>query len=278
VARHRFLRSTQIAALVDRSLDRTNDRLSRLFHAGYLDRPRAQLDYYPTSGSAPMVYALADHGAQLLSELRGIEVANPEWSKKNSEAGRPFIEHQLEIMDFYVALQRAIRTRGNMQLIDADELAANVPVRGSRNPFAQRAALFHGRVEHDVGIIPDLVFGIRFTDGSRRCFMVEIDRGTMPIERADIRQTSFERKMRAYLTAYAEKQHEQRFGWKAYRVLVVTTNERRRNAMMDVSENVAVQNSPGGSLFFFATRDQLRACDPFMLRWQVTGGRSQSIV
>ena len=47
LARHRFLRSTHIAALVGRSLDRTNDRLSRLFHAGYIDRPRAQLDYYP---------------------------------------------------------------------------------------------------------------------------------------------------------------------------------------------------------------------------------------
>src|SRR6266700_345532 len=60
LARHRFLRSTQIAALVQRSLDRTNDRLCRLFHAGYIDRPRAQLENFPTTGSAPMVYALAD--------------------------------------------------------------------------------------------------------------------------------------------------------------------------------------------------------------------------
>src|SRR6266404_4916083 len=76
LARHRFLRSTHIAALVGRSLDRTNDRLSRLFHAGYLDRPRAQLDYYPTSGSAPMVYALANRGARLLIERYGIDFAN----------------------------------------------------------------------------------------------------------------------------------------------------------------------------------------------------------
>src|SRR4051812_13504434 len=65
LAHHRFLRSTHIAALVGRSLDRTNDRLSRLFHAGYVDRPRAQLDYYPDRGAAPMVYALADRGARL---------------------------------------------------------------------------------------------------------------------------------------------------------------------------------------------------------------------
>src|SRR5204862_5363678 len=66
LAHHRFLRSTHIAALTSRSLDRVNDRLSRLFHAGYIDRPRAQLDYYTTKGSEPFVYALADRGARLL--------------------------------------------------------------------------------------------------------------------------------------------------------------------------------------------------------------------
>src|SRR5258708_6312855 len=76
LARHRFLRSTQIAALINRSVDRTNDRLCRLFHAGYIDRPRAQLDYYPTSGSAPMVYALGDLGARLLAERDGAKMAN----------------------------------------------------------------------------------------------------------------------------------------------------------------------------------------------------------
>src|SRR5437868_978000 len=68
IARHRFVKSTHIASLVGRSLDRTNDRLSRLFHAGYIDRPRAQAEYHPTSGSAPMVYAIADRGARLLAE------------------------------------------------------------------------------------------------------------------------------------------------------------------------------------------------------------------
>ena len=105
IARYRFLRSTHIAALIGRSLDRTNDRLAKLFHAGYLDRPRAQLDYYPTAGSAPIAYALADRGARLLAGRYGIAFSNLEWSRKNREVGRPFIEHQLEITDFYLALQ-----------------------------------------------------------------------------------------------------------------------------------------------------------------------------
>src|ERR1700682_3863162 len=91
LARHRFMRSTHIATLVGRSLDRTNDRLAKLFHAGYIDRPRAQLDYYPTTGSSPIAYALAERGARLLIEHDGMEFANVEWSRRNRGAGRPFI-------------------------------------------------------------------------------------------------------------------------------------------------------------------------------------------
>ena len=67
---------TLVRAVQRRSLDRTNDRLLRLFHAGYVDRPRAQLDYYPTAGSSPIAYALADRGARLLIQRDGIEFAN----------------------------------------------------------------------------------------------------------------------------------------------------------------------------------------------------------
>jgi plasmid stabilization system protein ParE len=87
LARHRFLRSPHIAALVGRSLDRTNDRLLRFFHAGYLDRPRAQLDRFP-SGSPHIVYALADRGARLLIECDGIDLANQPLGAANL-ASRP---------------------------------------------------------------------------------------------------------------------------------------------------------------------------------------------
>ena len=270
LARHRFLRSVHIAALVGRSLDRTNDRLSRLYHAGYLDRPRAQLDYYPTAGSAPMVYALADRGARLLIERDGVSFANVEWSRKNREAGRPFIEHQLEIMDFYVALQCAARERSDLRIMHAVELVSKFPDQSvnPRNPFALSARLTRDGAVHELGIVPDLAFGLTFRDGSRRCFLVEIDRGTMPIVRSDITQTSFERKMRGYLTAYAAKQHERKFGWKALRVLTITSDETRKQSMMDALATIHVPYSPGPSLFLFLTRDELRRFDPLSEDWQ----------
>ena len=220
---------------------------NRLFHAGYIDRPRAQLDYYPTAGSAPIAYALADRGARLLIERDGIAFANVEWSRKNREAGRPFIEHQLEIMDFYVALQLAARSAADVRLIHPEEIIAAFPDQtlAERNPFALPVKLSHQGAVHEIGLVPDLVFGLQFADGSRRCFMVEIDRGTMPIIRTDFLQTSFERKMRVYLAAYAAKQHERHFGWKTFRVLTVTTDEHRMQSMMDALRNCELPHSPG---------------------------------
>src|SRR5437764_7965131 len=121
VARHRLIRSTHIAALVGRSLDRTNDRLMRLLHAGYLDRPRAQLDRFPTSGSSHYIYALADRGVRLLREEDGVEFRNTEWSRKNREAGRPFIEHQIEMGNFRAALQRLGRRGGDLGPVPAQD-------------------------------------------------------------------------------------------------------------------------------------------------------------
>lgn len=139
VAQHRLIRSTQIAVLVGRSLDRTNDRLMRLFHAGYLDRPRAQLDRFPSSGSAHYIYALADRGVRLLRDEDGVEFRNAEWSRKNREAGRPFIEHQIEIVNFQVALQRAVAQHGDLRLIPAEEMntAASRPLTPSSIFFSK---------------------------------------------------------------------------------------------------------------------------------------------
>jgi DNA-binding Lrp family transcriptional regulator len=274
LARHRFLRSTHIAALVGRSLDRTNDRLARLFHAGYVDRPRAQLDYYPTAGSSPIAYALADRGARLLIQRDGIEFANVEWSRKNRKAGRPYIEHQLEIVEFLVALQLATADRRDVQFIHPDDIVASFPehTRSARNPLSLHVSLTHLGARHEVGLVPDLAFGLKFPDGSRRCFLVEIDRGTMPIARADILQTSFERKMRAYLTAHAGKQHERHFGWKNFRVLTVTTDRHRTQSMMDALSRLHVPHGVGSPLFLFATRDELRASDPLTHQWHDGNG------
>jgi DNA-binding Lrp family transcriptional regulator len=279
LARHRFLRSTQIAKLVERSLDRTNDRLHRLFHAGYLDRPRAQLDRFPIQGSSHMVYALANDGARLLQRYDA-PPRRLDFSHQNQSALRPFIEHQLDIMDFYVALECAARTRSNVTLIRPDEIVAAFPeaTQTERNPLKLKVRMSHKGKVHDFGLIPDLLFGLRFPDGSRRCFMVEVDRGTMPIARTDIARTSFALKMRAYLAAHAAGQQQKRYGWKTFRVLTITTNQKRTESMMEALRQCHVAGSPGAQLFLFAIHAELLASDPLSHSWHDGHGRNTCLI
>jgi Replication-relaxation len=280
IARHRLIRSTHIAALVGRSLDRTNDRLMRLFHAGYVDRPRAQLDRFPTSGSAHYVYALADRGARLLRQHEDMEWRGT-WSRKNRAASRPFIEHQIAVVDFRVALQRAAAEHSGIRLIDADEMNAAASRRqmlANRAPFSLNARLSHRGTMRETSVIPDLVFGLELPGGTRRNFIVEIDRGTMPVRRSDPTQTSIESKMRVYLAAHAARQHERLFGWKNFRVLIVTTDRHRVLTMAEALRHLHPRRGVVPSLFLFGTSDHSCAADPLAYRWLSGSGRQLPLI
>ena len=80
--------------------------------------------------------------------------------------------------------------------------------------------------------------------------------------------------MRAYLTAHAGKQYEKHFGWKTFRVLTITTDRHRTQSMMEALRRLHVPNSPGAPLFFFTTRDELRASDPLTPEWGDGNGRA----
>ena len=61
IAAHRFLRSSQLAALVGGSVQQVLRRLQLLYHHGYLERPAAQIDYYHRGGSKEMVALKAEN-------------------------------------------------------------------------------------------------------------------------------------------------------------------------------------------------------------------------
>jgi len=226
-----------------------------------------------------MIYALADRGVRLLRERDGAEFRNPEWSRKNREAGRPFIEHQIEIINFQVALEHAARQRNDIRLVFAEELLAAMPRPSSgRDPFALRARLSDRGVVRDTAVVPDLAFGFELSDGNRRNFMVEIDRGTMPVTRSDPEQTSIARKMRVYLAAHAAGQHQRQFGWRNFRVLIVTTDEARMRTMIRALVQLRVPRSTGALLFLLTTFDALTAASPLAPAWWDGTGRRVAMI
>jgi hypothetical protein len=102
--------------------------------------------------------------------------------------------------------------------------------------------------------------------------------GTMPIIRPDVTQTSFERKMLAYLMAYAARHHEQQFGWKIFRVLTVTPDVRRLASIVETLRGFGPLSPPGSALFWFAVRDDLRRSNPVAYLWHDGTGLGRQLV
>lgn len=278
VANHRFLRSTHLIALLERSPKKLLERLAALYHNGYLDRPRAQLDYYATAGSSPLVYALGNKGAALLAELDGSQRAKVDWTWKNRDAGRIFIDHTLLIADLMVSAEIASRCAGNVRLIDPRQILTAAPeaTRRADNPWALPARIIFAGITHDIRLIPDKVFGLDYTDARKRSyFFVEADRGTMPVMRSHPRQTSFHQKILGYLAgSRPANTHGQHFGIGNFRVLTITTSRERIRTMIDALKQAT--KGMGSNQFLFTDRTSLQS-NPDLLSLEWISGKGDCV-
>ena len=278
VAEHRFLQSTHLSDLCQAPHKKVCDRLTSLFHASYLDRPRAQFEAFRNGGgSAAMVYALASRGARLLIQ-HGIDAAEVDWSRKNDLAGRQFIQHKLAISDMRVALQRAIRERPGCQILEPSQLLAMAPqdTRRRKQPWMMRAKVRCNDGVYELAVAPDHVFAVGYPDHGLRTFLVECDRGTMPVERGTIRQTSLKRKILTYTAAKQHGEHARRYGWKAFRVLVITSNRRRADHILATIRASVHEHDRG--LFLVADRLSLADADIFSHPWRDARGQTHSLI
>jgi hypothetical protein len=271
VHRHRFLRSHQIIALIGGSPQQVTRRLQLLFHYGYLERPRAQLQYYERGGSRSIAYGLGNKGGALLKRELGIALRPVTWGEKNRVIGRMFLEHALLISDVMVAFELACRKHGGVRLLYEDQLA--LPM--GRQPFQWRVKIGNGC---KLGVVPDRVFALEYPDqngqSQRVHFFLEADRGTMPVTRRTLAQTSFRRKLFAYEATWTQKIHQRNLGINRFRVLTVTTSAERVKSLVAACS----QLKRGHGLFLFADKAILTG-DLFAPVWQ-TGklGESGSVL
>ena len=234
-------------------------RLRELFHAGYLGRPIAQLQLRIkngiAAGSSPMVYCVSNAGLALLGDSRrtAIGLGKAAGFKNFKEGTRIFVEHTISIGDVSIGLDRALRGRSDLARISEASLAAGMSDkrRATAHPWGLHA-------EHrgtPVSAVCDLVFGIRdLEDGRQFNFLVEVDRGHMPIERRDLDQTSIKRKLIAYARAFESNEHVGAFGWRNFRVLVLTTSEQRVQSCV-AAARAGFGKAPVSRIFLFGTLD-----------------------
>lgn len=275
VEKYRFLNSDHIRDLVEGSHKNITNRLKVLFEHGLLDRPGCQYDTYRLGGgTSPLVYALAEKGARELAS-ENVVVKHVSWSYKNKNAGRPFLQHTLAIADFATSLQVAVSRRDEVELIDNEALVNDLPTKTQAlsKPYRLNIPVIYQGVRMDIGVEPDYAFALYLPQIRKRAqFLVEIDRGTMPVKRRDLKQSSILRKLFAYQTMWKMKRHNDHFGWGNFRVLFVTTSaERVENMIEAVNSQAITMNSP---LFLFADKQSLYG-DGDMFRKQWLGADSQ---
>lgn len=277
IAKHRFIRSTQLSELLGGSHKKLCARLMKLFHAGYVDRPLAQLAYHIRGGgSSPIIYALGHRGARLLTKHRSTSHEGTNWTKNNRDAGREFMLHALAVTEFHVQLQKSCKRRSEITLLDKTHMHSQAKNEAAERQWHWRVRVHDRGVSKIVGIIPDYIFAILLADGRRRPFVVECDRGTMPITRNSLDQTSMLRKFIAYETARSERLLETYCGWKNFRVLVVTSSPERLTHMQNsINSSPRLRTSP---LFLFASHEALMHSDVCMHDWLTASGTTQSIV
>lgn len=269
IHRHRFLPSHHITALIGGSAQQILRRLQLLYHHGYLERPRAQLAYYQRGGSHSIVYGLGNKGGALLRHEFGIAVDSVSWSEKNHAIGRMFLEHALFVASIMVTLELACRKNGSIRLLYEDDLG--LPVKQS--PARWRVSLSNGV---KLGVIPDRIFALEYQTENRQTqrafFFLEADRGTMPVVRPKLLQTSFLRKLLAYEATWTQKVHQRYLGLRRFRVLTVTTVSGRVESLIDACAHL----KHGHGLFLFAEKSVLEHPDIlFAPIWQ-TGRPNQS--
>jgi len=121
IHQHRFLRSPQIIALVGGSYQQGLRRLHLLFHHGYVERPRCQIDYYNNGGSQTMIYGLSSRGYSAISHKIDLPTKSRQWSWRYAAVTRLFLNHAVMVSDIMVALRLACRKNTDFRLIAAHE-------------------------------------------------------------------------------------------------------------------------------------------------------------
>jgi len=266
VHRHRFLRSSHIVALIAASPQQILRRLQLLYHHGYLERPRCQLDHFQQGGSHHIVYGIANKGAAFLQRRFNLAVAQHRQSEKNRVVGRVFLEHALMVSEVMVAIEVACRQSGRARLLTSSELPLPKDTGRLSQPFKWSVNV-NPRLK--LSIIPDRVFALEYPTQAghqdRAYFFLEADRGTMPVARANLSQTSFRRKLLAYEATWSKSLHHSCFGFNRFRVLTITSSVERVKSLVNACSHL----KSGHGLFLFTGRAQFEnAANVFSLLWQ----------
>jgi len=246
VADYRVISSEEIQALMSGSGQSILRRLQKLYHGGFLDRPKHQT----LQPNRKIVYALGHRGAHLLAGATGdAGLERRDWSERNRQLKIGFLEHALMISRFRTVLELARRDRDDVRIESwrqGDEVRDHVTVDNG------------DRVER-IPVCPDAFFTLHLTsepDGRNRVHVfLEADRSTMTLKR-------FLTKMRGYWHYWQSGRQTDRFGVRNFLVLSVAPSIQRASNLCQITRQVDASNHPALRMFLFGPERNYTLAEP----------------
>jgi hypothetical protein len=171
-----------------------------------------------------------------------------DWTTRNRKVGHLFLEHTVLISDFMAS--QICFPGDDSTFVPPDDIEKCGGRKRGRGQFRWSVKLRNGRY---ATVVPDKVFAldVEHDDGLvvRKHFLVEADRGTMPITRSNNRQSSVMQKLRTY---YALSKTPGALPRNTY-VVILSVSEKRLN---NILEEIAKADLPK-RLFKFSHYDDM---------------------
>ena len=220
---YRFLTTSQITALFFNTKKRAEHRLRKLYDGELIDRIFRPVIF----GSAEVIYILDRLGVNVLAQEIGIDREEINTTRLKAKTLKPFfLNHFLDINQFRISLTLASQTNNSKllfwkydhELKNKNEQGILIAdkVKDPKNP-TQR-----------IPVAPDAFFGLDTSKG-KAYFFLEVDRATMD-------NTRFKRKMTGYARYWLDSVFQEKWGFKAFRVLTTTTDKRLPNLLKTTNE------------------------------------------
>lgn len=238
LADYRFLSPAQASALMFRSPAAASDRLRKLVQANLLTS--VFMPVRPTDRSHISVYALAAQGARLIAPRYG-GVRPRHLTAREARSGL-FLEHTLKRNDLRIAFERLTLADRRFSLLSWAQVPDQVR--------AAAMVTLGGRREFRIPMVPDGVATVRM-NGACEVFAVEIDCGTVPVQR-------MWRRYRGYWKWWRTGGTAKRYGPVPYRVLTLAPDAKRLDALRKAAAQAPERGQQGSQLFWFAL---LSVCD-----------------
>lgn len=235
---HRFLDARQIGLRAFPSEDAARRRLHELCDARLVHR--IFMPVRPYDDRSVHIYALAARGARYLPREAGR--AGPTVTAATERRSGLFLDHTLRRNDVRLALETLAELHPMFTLLNWRQRREEVQFRTRDRKGARQL------------VVPDGVAIVRI-GSDVEVIAIEVDLATVPVRR-------MERRYRAYWRDFTDGGPRNRLGQCSYRVLTITTDKARLEALRKASQRAPTRGRRGSRLFWFSLLSSFDPANP----------------